>query len=443
MTKADHLVAVTREAPSNHSPRNFWQRNRGLAQLTLSLFMMSTGAGMTAVALPLFVAGRYGWGIEAGLALGIRLLPNILLGSIAGELVSRFDPRRVIFVSSLLGATFVASIPATTTLWHIHTLSLLLGFTSMLGTPAVMALRSQVIPAGREMQGNSVLVTTERLTFFLGPAAVAPIMLLAGIGWVFVADALVVVAAAVSLLGLPIVVREPSHLPSETPEPVAVSAKQLQIAAAFSATRRFIVRSPTEMIGILRNDRVILALTLTAFSYVLAAGLGHMFLVNMDQSRFSGTGLFASALAAMGAGGVLGALAGGRLRFHAGWLYVLANVVEGLCWLAMPVAPTSWVVVLLAFGTGVLESVAMVVFLAEVQKRIPDAHVGRYYALLTPMTDAFLAIGIVGGTPVAAGLGLHWSGTAIFLLMAVPVLLFMPTFRGLKRDYGGRVSDTH
>ncbi|TDC01027.1 MFS transporter [Micromonospora fluostatini] len=420
------------DAPPDLTTRSLL-RNGPFVRLTLSLFLLRLGTGMTTVGLPLLVLDRYGLGLDVGLALGIRFLPNIFLGAAVGHITDRYDPRRVAVYSALASAAVVALFPFTTAMWQIQVLAFLVGLSFMFGVPTRMALRPAVMPSGSELRGNSLLVTSERLTSFLGPATAGPIVAFAGIGWLFGVEAVTAVLAAVLLLGLPPVPRpdaaagSPPAGPGDAPAPTG--GRRSVGRVAWDLVRRVLITSPRELAGLVRRDRLMLALTVTAFTYVAAVSLGRVFLTAFETERWPDSGAFAYALAAMGVGGVLGGLLGGRLgRLPAGWLYLLANVVEGLCWLVMPLAGSVVVLIGLTFVAGVLESVATVVFFAEVQRRLPASHMGRYYAGLVPLTDLFVAIGFIGGAPAVGLLGLGWSAVLITLLMAVPVLAFTRSF---------------
>ncbi|NUR32089.1 MAG: hypothetical protein HOV83_40635, partial [Catenulispora sp.] len=96
-----------------------------LARLVASLFIYRLGGAMTTVGLPLFVIHHYGLGLSAGIALGVRLLPNILLGVFVGNLVDRFQPRRIAIWTALANAALVGVIPFTGALWQLQVLSFL------------------------------------------------------------------------------------------------------------------------------------------------------------------------------------------------------------------------------------------------------------------------------------------------------------------------------
>lgn len=406
--------------PETTRPARLLRSNPALARLVASLFVHRLGGAMTTVGLPLFVMHHYGLGLSTGLALGLRLLPNILLGVFVGNVVDRFQPRRVAMVTALANAALVGAIPLTTGLWQLQVLSFLGGVVYMFGVPARLVLRPLVMAPGTETEGNSVLVTTERLAGLLGPACAGPIIAVAGLGWLFGVEAVAAVAAAGLMLGLP-----------DRPIAERPAAPERSLAARAGAV---LTEGTAALVLIVRRDRMLFGLTVTAFTYVTAVAVGGIFLAAYSLESFpqigGGSGYL---LAAMGAGGVAGSLAAGRLgRFHQGRLYFWGNLLEGLCWLALPVMPLFAGSLVLMVLAGFFESVATVVYFAEAQKRLPVAYAGRFYGVFIPLTDVFVMTGTTVGPAVVGGWGVSWTAVLISLLVAVPVAVCARVF--LVRD---------
>lgn len=141
---------------------------------------------------------------------------------------------------------------------------------------------------------------------------------------------------------------------------------------------RIVVDGLRDMLAVVRRDSMMVALTVTAFTYVTALGINTTFLPKYSLDHFSRIpGAYGYLVAALGAGG----LTAGRLhRLHQGRLYLLENVAETAIWLVLIAA--AWTIAIataLVFLVGFFESAATVVYFAEAQKRIPQDHTGRYY----------------------------------------------------------------
>ncbi|WP_181871221.1 MFS transporter [Sphaerisporangium album] len=423
---------TTGERRTETRPRGILRRftggfrdNEALATLVVSLFLLQLGSSMTQVAIPLLAADRYGFGLAVGIALGIRLVPTVLLSAVAGYLIERIDPRRVAVWSSVSSAAVVALFPLTTELWQLYVLSFLTGITYMFGVPAWMALRPQAMKPGAELEGNSSVVTAERTTMLLGPALAAAIATSLGLVWLFAAEAASAAAAAVLILRIPLRARDARKEPGKDREGTAggtAAVVRKTIQGAF-------VDGPRDLARAVGRDRFLLGLTITSFTYVFAVALGRTFLIAATAEWFPEHQVYGYALAAMGAGGIVGGFLGGRLgRFHAGKVYVLGNALEGFCWLAMPFLPLHGALYGLLFLAGFLESVASVVYFAEVQRRLPDQHMGRYFAALIPLLDVCTALGLTIGAPLTGSAGLTWVAAGIFALITLPVVVGYPVF---------------
>lgn len=403
--------------PPATSTRNIWY-------LTLSMFFLRLGTATTAVALPLLVLERYGTGLGAGLALGLRLVPNILFGPLIGNLVDRYDPRKIAVLSSIASGVVVGLFPQTTAIGEVMALSVLAGVAYMFGYPARMALRAWVLTDETRVKGNSMLVTSERLTSVIAPACAGPVIAFLGLTWLFRAEVVAAFIAAALVLMLP-QKRRPGD-PSQASQKASDEAEEA-LRSAFSRIATLFTNGLREMVRIVRTDGMMLALTSTAFTYVAAIGVGVTFLSDFSLTRLHDLpGAYGYVVAAMGAGGVSGALLGTRLgKLPPGWVYLLGNAVEGVLWVVF--ALTHW----LAFGlpviflAGVCESAATVVYFTEAQKRIPEEYTGRYYATFIPLTDICSMLGTTAGPLLVAGCGIDGTAIIIFALITIPVLLFV------------------
>jgi MFS family permease len=397
------------------STRNIWY-------LTLSMFFLRLGTATTAVALPLLVLERYGTGLGAGLSLGLRLVPNILFGPLIGNLVDRYDPRKIAVLSSIASGVVVGLFPQTTAIGEVMLLSVLAGVAYMFGYPARMALRARVLTDETRVKGNSMLVTSERLTSVIAPACAGPVIAFLGLTWLFRAEVVAAFIAAMLVLMLP----QKRRSADPAVPPVASGEAEKALRSVFSRIAALFTNGLMEMVRIVRTDGMMLALTSTAFTYVAAVGVGVTFLSDFSLTRLHGVpGAYGYVVAAMGAGGVSGALLATRLgKFPPGWVYLLGNAVEGVLWVVF--AATHW----LAFGlpviflAGACESAATVVYFTEAQKRIPEEYTGRYYATFIPLTDICTMLGTTAGPLLVAGCGIYGTAIIIFGLITIPVLLF-------------------
>ena len=382
---------------------------------------------MVLVGLPLLVLNDYGMSWGVGLVLAFRVLPNLLFGAIAGDFIDRHDPLKISIYSALAAGAAIALVPFSWSLWHVQLLAACIGVASMFGGPSRMALRERVMAKGDEMKGNSAIVAAERFPTLLGPALTGPIMVASSLDAVFVIGAVAAVLAAFPLIRLPLNPLEGSSEPRRSGSLNRPALTPVSILQHLG--RRLFLDNIRNLTYVVRMDRMLAGLTITAFTYVFTVGLGRVFLAQYSVEAFpSAEGALGYLMAGMGVGGVIGAVLVPFIsRVRSGWLYVLCNVLEAFCWLALPWVDNLVVAITLLVVTGIFESVATVVFFAEVQKRLPNSFSGRYYAMLLPLSDAAQMFGFLfGGLVVLAGVA--WAAGTIWAVMALPVLAFTAFF---------------
>lgn len=405
----------------------------GVAQLIGSFFLVELATAMMFIALPLLMVERYGLGVETGVVLALALLPQLLFAGLVSAAIHRFDARRVAIVSALASAAVVVLFPLSMTVLEVGVLAFVTGSTFLFGVPARMALRPRVMLAGSEVRGNSLIVGGERLAMTLGPALGASLVAFGGIRDIFFADAIALVGGGMLLLGIAGV---------EGYDPAAFDAAPAEVGAW---SHRLFVAPVTEFREMLRGEPLVTALTVTAFGYVIAVGAGRLLLVDRAKAVFGANSSLGYLVAAMAAGGVTGAIIAGHLgALRQGRLYVAGNICEAACWPVAALAQGKVVVLAAMFVAGVFESIATVVYFAEVQTRLSAVAVGNYYALLIPLTQMCAMLGVIGGSALLALGGALPLGIAMACLIGVPVAARARTLIGAdagKRPAEGRLTE--
>ncbi len=74
------------------------------------------------------------------------------------------------------------------------------------------------------------------------------------------------------------------------------------------------------------------------------------------------------------------------------------------------------------------------------ERRLNPKFSGRYFAMLLPLSDAFLLFGTVLGGALVAYASFSWAAFAIFIAMAVPVISVIPSLRKTVRGATARAS---
>jgi MFS family permease len=149
----------------------------GLRPLLAAEVVSTTGACMTAIALPWLVLTTTGSAAKAGLVAAVEWVPMALLGIPSGAIAARLGPRRTIVVCELARIPIVAAVPVLHWLGALDFGVLLaLAFLAGVFFPAHFASQRTILPGllGEEadtvMRGNAVLQAANRLPMVLGPA---------------------------------------------------------------------------------------------------------------------------------------------------------------------------------------------------------------------------------------------------------------------------------
>jgi len=172
--------------------------NRLVASLTLTY----TGIAMTSVGATLLLIARFGVGLATGSALAIQVIPSVLLAPFVGELISKFNPRRIAVLSSLLAAATVSCYPLAHRPWVAQLIALVTGICLLPGIPARMALRRLLIPESKQHVSSGRIVAGERMALVAGPLLAGLIAANYGYVYIFFCEAGLALLAAIPLTGV-------------------------------------------------------------------------------------------------------------------------------------------------------------------------------------------------------------------------------------------------
>jgi MFS family permease len=150
---------------------------RGLRPLLCAEIVSTTGAAMTAIALPWLVLTTTGSPARAGLVAAAEWVPMALLGIPSGSVAARLGPRRTMILCDAARVPIVASVPLLHWAGALD-FGVLLVLAFMVGAflPAHFASQRTMLPSllGEETdditRANAVLQAANRLPLVLGPA---------------------------------------------------------------------------------------------------------------------------------------------------------------------------------------------------------------------------------------------------------------------------------
>jgi MFS family permease len=395
--------------------------NSALTRLLAGEFVSSIGDWLYLVALLVVVYQRSDSAALLGLVGAARVLPYVLLSVPAGMVVDRFDRRKILLMTDLargatmLGLAFLVAVEAP--LAAIIALTLLSATFSTFFGPAIAAFLPSLARDESELgPANSAWASLDNLGFVIGPALAGLLIAVGGLTVAFLLNAVSFAIVAVVLWRLP-------------------SAGALTAAAQQApASEASPPRSSIELWPKLRE----LARPLSGLAVInmvggfVFGGLGVLTVVIAVDVLQQGDGATGYLNAAVGVGGLIGAVGSGVLVLRrrlgpplvAGGL-VLAMGLVFLGW-SGSLLPALLAMAVASAGDLVMEVVATTLF----QRTVPDEIRGRAYGMMHTVTVSAYAAGSLL-MPIAAGLTstlvvLAGAGIAMAAAVVIGVLLIGP-----------------
>lgn len=389
--------------------------NRGFLRLWVGQAASFVGDAVSMVALVILVVQISGSASAVGGALVARLLPT-LAGPLFGVLADRLDRRMILVGSDLARALLAVAFVFATDLAVIYALTFLMGAARALFNPTVRAAFPGVVGEGDLTRANSLISATFSVSVTLGPALGGLLVAGVGVGAAFMLDAATFVFSAALLYRLPL------------PRPERANADE----EGFFAELR-------SGLGYLAGARVPLAIVCGAFLIVLATDLATPAEVFLAKGTFeTGDAGYGLLVGVWGAGMVAGSAATGVLGDRVPLLpvYFLSVFAWAGAFVGTAVAPLFAVALGALAVAGAANGVDNVATDTILQKRVPDALLGRVFSVRFTSYSAAEAIAYpLGGLLVDAsgprqafavsGLATVAAGALILLL-----LIAMPVERG-------------
>jgi MFS family permease len=395
-------------------------RRRDFALLWTGGLVSVAGDWVLVVVLPYVVYDVTGSTLATAGMVVAELVPGIVLGSVAGVFVDRWDLRRLLVSTNLLQALSVSSLllfgPGT--LAVVYVAAVLQSSLAAFSQPAESALLPRLVPEDDLVPANALNVLNNRLGRLLGLPVGALLYAAGGLAVVVVVDVATFLVAAL-LVGL--MRPQPSLDPSLDP---AFGSQSVAVAGFVSEWR-------TGM-RLIRDDRSI-AVLFVVFGLMTFGGtmFDPLTAAWVRDVLGAGAGTYALLMTVHACSGIVGALVVGTVAARtspsvlAGW----ASVVAGLLLLVRFNVPVVAVAVVLSSLQGVFAVASSVGVEALAQQRVPAAYRGRVFGTLQAWIWLLSLLGavvagvaaetwdLVGTLSVASGLTVL---AGIVVLVALP-----------------------
>jgi MFS family permease len=347
-------------------------RQRNFALVWSSGLISLLGDWMLVVGLPLYVYGLTGSTLATGTAVIVNQIPRVLLGSVAGVFVDRWDRRRTMIAANILLALCLLPMLAVHSergLWIVYAVSFVESALAQFYRPADGALLPQLVDETELVPANAANAMSENIARLAGPPLGGFAFGLFALRGVVLADAASFLIAG-SLVAC-VHIRSKPEMPGTAHERpahpiIAVWREWLEGLRLISATR--------------------LVAALFAFAAITGVGEGVMstLFVPFVRHVLGGSGLdYGWIVSGQAAGGLVGSLIVGRfgggiaparlLGVGAIGLAVIDSAIfyYPLFWSGV------WPAIALMVAVGVPVAGMVVGYVSVLQTAAPDAYRGR------------------------------------------------------------------
>src|SRR5215203_1165110 len=366
-------------------------RNARFLRLWIGQGTSFVGDAVSMIALVVLVVEITGSASAVGGALVARLLPTIA-SPLAGVLADRVDRRVVLVVSDLARAVLVLGLVFARDLATIYVLIFLMGLARTLFNPTIRAAFPSVVGGGDLTRANALISGTFSVSETAGPALGGLLVATVGTDAAFVLDAVTYLISA-TLLSLTPLARP------QRDEDRAGFGEDLKAGFTYLA-----------------GARVPLSIVLGAFLTVLTINITLPAEVFLARETFeAGNAGYGLLVGLWGGGMVLGsalmAALGDRVRLLP--FYFVGVFVSALALVGVGISPTFVFALGALVVAGVANGTENVTTDTILQKRVPEAFLGRVFSV------RFLGFSV--GEILAYGMGgaiVEYSGAQFAYLLA-------------------------
>jgi MFS family permease len=406
-------------------------RHRNFSLLWFGGLISMIGDWMLAIALPVYVYELTGSALATGIMFMVGQLPPLLLGSVAGVFVDRWDRQRTMVITNLLLALTMAPlllVRSIDSLWIVYLVALVKSTLTQFFGPAENALLPELVGKEHLVPANALNALNNNLARLLGPALGGIVAVRLGLGGVALLDALTFLIAA----GLIALIR---HVPAAN----APGEEEGDAASGGGFPLITLLREWLAGLRLVRRERVVTLLFAMTALMAVGEGVIVVLLVPFVTEVLRGQALeLGWLMSAQAVGGLIGGVAIARLgtKLTPERLLGPAALLIGLIDLAIFNYP-AWIpgitlALLLLVLVGLPAAALGASFLTLLQSSVAERYRGRIFgahnttfSLLTLGGMAFAStmgdrLGIV---PVINIQGYAYVAAGLLALLFLPRLL--------------------
>jgi MFS family permease len=407
-------------------------RQRNFALLWIGQLISILGDWVLFVALPFYVYDLTGSVLATGAMFMVQTLPRLLLGSLAGVFVDRWDRKRTMVIAELLQAFVLLPlllVRSRESVWLVYIFALVEVTIAQFFLPAKNAIIPNLVGEEHLTEANSLNWLSENVARLIGPLLGGALLAAFGLTGVVLADSLsfLISAALIALIAL---------APAPSGERAAAD---LRPPSDWRSALIAVWREWTGGLRLVRQDRLIVGLFITFGIVMVWEGIIISLLVPFVSGVLGGGEIeFGWLMSAQAAGGLLGAFIIPRAAkvIAPSRLIALSGVILGLLILALTTTRS----IPVAMGLFVLAGIALIGFfvtsMTMAQNSTADEYRGRVFGVFNTTNALMTLVGmglasgladLVGVLPII-GLG----GLLYFVAAGVALVMLRAPADGIK-----------
>jgi MFS family permease len=406
-------------------------RQRSFALLWIGGLISTVGDWVLFMALPFFVYQHTGSTLATVATFMAQILPPLLLGSVAGVFVDRWDRRRTMIVADLARALLLLlllTVHTRAALPRVYFVAFLLAAIAQFFAPAKGALIPCLVGTAHLVRANALNALGDNIPRLVGPPLGGALFAGLGLPGVVLTDSASFLFSGALILFI--------CVPPETAEAGAVRASQAR------ATWTAFWHEWQAGLRVVGADRVLRTLfTVEGLAVVGQGILDVLFLPYVKRVLYGDAQLFGWLLSLQAIGGLLGGMIAGHMsgKLSPTRLFGLSVALVG----ATIVIAADVRILPLIVSLVALVGIPVVGWLAGAQSVLQDSVADRYRGRLLGTYGTTSALTRLGGMGLAGVLGdrlgvvpvLNISG-GLHLFAGVGALILLHTVRSVHRPAG-------
>ncbi|HTX91740.1 MAG TPA: MFS transporter [Anaerolineales bacterium] len=365
-------------------------RQRNFALLWLGGFISMTGDMVLYVALPYHVYQLTGSALSTGLMFIVENIPRVLLGSVAGVFVDRWNRKQIMIVASIIQGLcilFLLLAKSIEWLWIVYLVSFVESVIARFFYPAQNALLPNLVSEKNLFAANSLNAINDNVSMLTGSAIGAVLFRVWGLTGIVFLDCASFFVAAIMIAFIAWSPNQTQH------EPFRVEIAETTKAS--TAAWKSVWREWLEGLRLIRSNQMIVALFVSVGIACLGGPILEVLLVPYVSILKGGVLVLGWLLIVRGMGGLLGGFLTGKMSGKLNPILTLSLALggTGLLGLIMYNVPSLYVALACLFLIGVVIVLGDVSYLTLFQTNIIDQFRGRVFGA---MGTTFGLLNIIG-----------------------------------------------